>query len=72
MAAEDRLRELVAEHLDLDREPNFDATLPDIGVSSMAAMAFKKVVEEDFGVSVPTECLGSLRKLADYLNSAAK
>ncbi|MXX69619.1 MAG: acyl carrier protein [Gemmatimonadales bacterium] len=71
MAAEARLRELVDEHLDLGREPQWDGGLADSGVSSLAAVAFKKVVEQEFGVTVPPECFDTLRKLAAYIDSQA-
>lgn len=71
MAAEARLRELVDEHLDLGREPLWDGGLADSGVTSLQAVAFKKVVETEFGVSIPIECFDTLRKLAAYLESQA-
>lgn len=71
MAAEARLRELVAQHLDLGREANLDWTLADSGVSSMAAVEFMKTVQEDFDMSIPSECFGTLRKLAAYIDSQA-
>ena len=71
MATQARLQKLVAQHLDLGREPNLDATLADSGVSSLAAVEFMKVVEADFGLSIPPECFGTLRKLAAYLDSQA-
>ncbi len=69
MAAEARLRELVDEHLNLGREPQWDGGLADSGVSSLNAVAFKKVVEKEFGVSIPPECFDSLRKLSAYIDS---
>ncbi len=71
MAAEARLRELVAEHLDLGREPQWDGGIADSGISSLDAVAFKKVVEQEFGVSIPPECFDTLRKLAAYIDSQA-
>ena len=69
MAAEARLRELVDEHLSLGRQPQWDGGLADSGVSSLNAVAFKKVVEKEFGVSIPPECFDSLRKLSAYIDS---
>ena len=69
MAAEARLAELVDEHLNLGREPMWDGGLADSGVSSLDAVAFKKVVEKEFGVSVPPECFTTLRKLARFIDS---
>lgn len=71
MSCEARLGELVAEHLDLGRAPQWDGGLADSGVSSLDAVAFKKVVEQEFGVTVPPECFDTLRKLAAYIDSQA-
>lgn len=71
MSSKDRLTELVKEHLDLDREPNLDGTFEESGVSSLAAIAFKEVVEKEFDISIPPECFGSLRQLAKYIDSQA-
>ena len=71
MSCAARLGELVNEHLDLDRDPQWDGGLADSGVSSLDAVAFKKVVEKEFGVSVPPECFDTLRKLAAYIDSQA-
>jgi len=71
MAAEARLRELVDEHLDLGREPLWDGGLADSGVTSLQAVAFKKIVEKEFDVSIPLECFDTLRKLAAYIDSRA-
>ena len=71
MSCKPRLIELVNEHLDLGREPNLDGSFEESGVSSLAAVAFKKVVEKEFDISIPHECFGSLRKLAAYIDSQA-
>lgn len=69
MSCTARLIELANEHLDLGREPNLDGSFEESGASSLAAVAFQKVVEKEFGVSIPHECFGSLRKLAAYIDS---
>ena len=70
MAAEARIRELVDQHLDLGPDPSFDGGIAASGlVSSLDAVAFKKVVEKEFGVTIPQECFDTLRKLADYIDS---
>lgn len=69
---EDRIRELVRENLDLDRDPNFDASLSDSGVSSVDAIAFMKVVSQEFGVEISPDDLGqimNLRDLASFINA---
>ncbi|WP_420441461.1 acyl carrier protein [Candidatus Palauibacter sp.] len=71
MSCTARLGELVKENLDLDRELQWDGGLADSGVSSLDAVAFKKVVEKEFGISIPPECFDTLRKLAAYIDSQA-
>lgn len=71
MATLDRLKALVSEHLDLGREPSLDGGIADSGVSSLDAVAFKKVVEKEFGITIPPECFDTLRKLSDYIDSQA-
>lgn len=71
-ANETRLRALVDQHLGLGRPPNFDGSLADAGVSSLNAVAFMKVVEKEFGLSISAEQwagIGTLRRLADHLDS---
>lgn len=54
----DRLKPLVDEHLELGREPDFNAQLDDTGVSSVDAIAFFKVVNQEFSLSMQAEdCL---------------
>ena len=69
MSCAARLGELVKENLDLDRGLQWDGGLADSGVSSLDAVAFKKVVEKEFGISIPPECFDTLRKLAAYIDS---
>ena len=69
---EDRIRELVRENLDLDRDPNFDASLSDSGVSSVDAIAFMKIVSQEFGVEISPDDLGqimNLRDLTSFINA---
>ena len=71
-STEDRLRDLVNEHLDLGREPDLDAGLNESDVSSVDAVAFIKKVGEAFGVHIPPEEVAkfnTLRDLARYLDS---
>jgi len=72
-ATETRLRELAAQHLGLDREPNFDGTLADSGVSSLNAVAFMKLVEKEFDLSISADQwagIGTLGRLVDHIDSA--
>lgn len=70
--SETRLRNLVDQHLGLGRPANFDGSLADAGVSSLNAVAFMKVVEKEFGVSISAAQwagIGTLRRLVDHLDS---
>ena len=72
MSTEARLRDLASEHLAQDREPDFDRSFADAGVSSLNAVAFMKLVEKEFGVSISAEQwagIGTLRHLVTHLDS---
>lgn len=74
VSTEERIRQLAREHLDIDHEIDFDATLGESDMSSVEAVAFAKLVSQEFGVEVSSrrfsEC-PTLRALADYLDSKA-
>ena len=66
-----RLRALASEHLDLDPDANLDGGFSDAGVSSMNAVAFMRIVEGAFGVTIPPEdCakIANFRALVAYLD----
>ena len=71
MSCQARMLELVDEHLDLGREPEWDGGLADSGVSSLDAVAFKKAIEKEFDVTIPLECFDTLRKLVAFIDSKA-
>lgn len=69
---ERRLRALIDDNFDLGREPNLDRGFSDAGVSSLDAVAFMRIVEREFGVSIPPEeCarINSFRDLIGHLDS---
>lgn len=69
---ERRLRALIDDNFDLGREPHLDGGFSDAGVSSMDAVAFMRIVEREFGVSIPPEdCarINSFRDLIGHLES---
>ena len=72
-STEERIRQLARENLDID-DIDFDATLVEADVSSVDAVAFAKLVSEEFGVEISSskfaEC-PTLRTLADHLDSRA-
>ncbi|MCY4610943.1 MAG: acyl carrier protein [Gammaproteobacteria bacterium] len=74
MASADRIMELARDNLGLDREPSLDASFSDSGVSSVDAIAFMKVVSQEFGVEISADDLAqisSLRGLAGFVDSRA-
>ncbi len=74
MASEDRIMELARNNLGLDREPGLDASFGDSGVSSVDAIAFMKVVGQEFGVEISADDLAqisTLRGLAEFVDSNA-
>lgn len=71
---EERLKQIIDEHLDLGRDADFDAQLGDSGVSSVDAVAFFKVVNEEFDLGLaPEDCLQfkTLRDLATFIDARA-
>ena len=71
-STENRLRALIGEHLDLNREANLDGGFSDAGVSSVDAVAFMRVVEGEFGVSIPPEecaTIDTFQKLIAHIDS---
>ena len=67
-----RLTQLINEHLDLGRDPDFDAQLGDSGISSVDAVAFFKEVNNAFSLSLqPQDCLQfkTLRDLVAYIDA---
>ena len=53
----DRLATLIADNFDLDHTPSFDAAFSDIGISSVDAIAFFKLVNDQFDLGLaPEDC----------------
>ena len=72
--AGERLKQTIDEHPEPGRVPDFDVRLGDFGASSVDAVAFFKVVnqESDLGFS-PEDCLQfkTLRDLATFVDARA-
>ena len=71
-STESRLRELIKENLNLDHEPDFDVRFGDVGVSSVEAVAFFKMVNEEFSLNMVAEdCLqfDTLRDLVTHIDA---
>ena len=77
-STEDRVRQLIADNLEVDGESvdsvDLDKGLTDIGVSSMDVVSFARVVQEEFGISFAIEdCadLKTVRQMIEYIDSNA-
>jgi len=73
-STEARLRTLISDNLDLDHDPDFDRAFSDAGVSSVDAVAFFKVVNQEFELNLVAEdCLQfkTLRELVTYIDARA-
>lgn len=73
-ALKDRILALAEEHLDLRRRVNLDTKFSDSGVSSMAALAFVRLLNEELGLSVSPadlENFDTLRGLIAHYDSLA-
>lgn len=66
-ATESRVRELSREHLDVDRDPDFDVGLGAPGVSSIDAVKFVKKVGEAFNVEMRPEDVAEFQTLQDVV-----
>ena len=73
-STKDRIRQIIADNLDVGREPDFDAKLVDSGVSSVDCIAFFKIVNDEFGLGlIAEECqqFETLRQLVQHINQKA-
>ena len=73
-STEDRIRQIIADNLDIGREPDFSARLGDSGVSSVDCIAFYKLVNSEFGLGlVAEECrqFETLNQLVEHINQKA-
>lgn len=71
-SVEQRLKEMASENLDLGHEPDLDAKFSESDVSSQDAVAFIKLVNHEFNITIPPEDLAKLdtmRSLAEYIES---
>ena len=71
-ATEDRLRKIISDNLDLDHEPNFSAQFSETGVSSVEAVAFYKLVNDEFDLGLTAEdCLQfkTLQELVAHIDA---
>lgn len=69
---EERLRQLIAEHLEVDGQPvdrslPLDSSLMDAGVSSMELAAFARVIQQEFSVKFAPENCAEIQSLAGLI-----
>ncbi|MCY4607719.1 MAG: phosphopantetheine-binding protein [bacterium] len=70
----DRIRQIIADNLDVGRDPDFDAKLVDSGVSSVDCIAFFKIVNDEFSLGlVAEECrqFETLNQLVQHIDQKA-
>ncbi len=68
----DRLGTLIRDNLDLDHDPDLDAKFSDVAISSVEAVAFFKLVNEEFSLGLVAEqCrqFETLRQLVDFIDA---
>ncbi len=73
-STEDRLRKIINDNFDLDHEPDFDRAFSETGVSSVDAVAFFKLVNDEFDLKMAAEdCLQfqTLREVVAYIDARA-
>ena len=71
-ATQDRIKKIIANTLDLGREPDFNAQLSEVEVTSMEAVAFFKLVNEEFGLGMALEDFSqfqTMQELADHIDA---
>ena len=69
---EERLRQLADENLEVDGQPvgkllDLDKGFTDLGVSSLDAVSFAKVLEQEFNVSLLPDKAGDIRTIGDLV-----
>ncbi len=69
---EERVRQLADENLEVDGQPigkllDPEKSITDLGVSSMDAVAFSKVLEQEFNVSLLPEKVARMQNYGDLI-----
>ena len=70
-SVEERVGNLVEEHLGISDRSMLDANVSDLGVNSMDAVNFLKVVNQEFGVDISPDQAAGFGKLRDLINHLA-
>ena len=61
----DRLRAMAREHLEVDESASSSTSWADAGISSVDAVSFIKLVNDEFGVSIGARELADVNTLED-------
>lgn len=65
---QDKLTKLIVDNFDLDEAPNFDASFSDLDISSVDAVAFFKLVNNEFGLGLQADDCKQFETLSDLLS----
>ena len=70
MTTEERVQQLAAEHLATEGSQgvNLDLSVADSGVSSVAVVAFVRLVGQELSVDLPPEDVSKMSSLRDLIN----
>ena len=66
-STKDRIKGIIDNNLDLDREPDFHAKLVEYGVSSVDCIAFFKIVNDEFNLGLVAEECRQFETLQDLV-----
>ncbi len=67
-STEDRVANLAATHLNISDRSMLDVSASDLGVNSMDAVNFLKMVNQEFGTNITGEEAAQLASLRDLIN----
>ena len=67
-STEERIRTIIADNLDLGRDPDFNAKLTDSGVSSVDCVAFFKLVNDEFNLGLVADECRQFKTLQDLVS----
>ena len=67
-STEDRVANLAATHLGISDRSMLDASASDLGVNSMDAVNFLKMVNQEFGTNITGEQAAQMASLRDLIN----
>ena len=66
-SVEDRVGNLVEKHLGISDRAKLDTNMSDLGVNSMDAVNFLKIVNQEFGVDISPEVASGFTSMRDLI-----